>query len=70
MFEKTMFALQKIEDEMTIKNDYSNEIETLDTIKSNTYVMRTEGLIEPWQFSRILKKISDIKNWIMEETTK
>lgn len=67
MFENLQKAVQAIADNMTLKSDYSEELEQLDAIEGDIAVFRTLGT-PVWKCVTLRKQIQEIRDWIKEET--
>lgn len=67
LYENLKRRIQYIEDNMTLKDDYSEELEALDEIKSDISVGRYLNNFSPNMAADLLKRIEQIRNWILEE---
>lgn len=66
LIENAEHRIQSISDNMTIKSDYSEELDKLNGIESDLSVMRFYGA-PAWRVSDAKNEIKRIKNWISEE---
>lgn len=68
MIDNLIKALQRIEDNMTLKNDYSEEIEQIKTIKDSIEVLSHHQWNTPkWKIQDANKKADAIIEWIEAE---
>lgn len=64
--EKLMNRIQSLNDNLTLKDDYSDELEELDSVESDASVARYMGA-PVWKIQDILKEIKNTRAWIKEE---
>ncbi len=67
LYENLRNRIQYIDDNITLKSDYSEELEALDGIKSDISVGRYLNAFSPQMADILLKRIEHIINWILEE---
>ena len=58
--------VQAIEDCMTLKNDYNEELEALKTIELEIPVYRRLGT-PVWKAQEAIKRIKEVREWIAQE---
>jgi hypothetical protein len=66
MFENVKSAIAEFESDITLKSDYTEELEILDGFKNDLAVLRTLGT-PVWKIQDQLKEIARIREWIMQE---
>lgn len=60
-------AVQEIEDSLTLKSDYTEELEWLKGIEGDIAVFRRLGT-PVWKCNDLREKINHIRAWINQET--
>lgn len=66
MFKNLQLAVQRIQDEMVLKDNYDKELEELQQIESDMSVFRSMG-VPVWKCVNLREEINQIRNWIKEE---
>lgn len=60
--------LQQLEDDLTLKKDYSNELEILKGIKGDIKTLSGHHWNTPkWKIQQANEKADNIINWMLEE---
>lgn len=67
MIENLKRAVQEIEDGLTLKSDYTEELQMLKGIESDIAVLATLGTPR-WKCNDLREKINHIREWIKQET--
>jgi hypothetical protein len=68
MIENIIKSLQYIEDNLTLKKDYSAELEQLQNLKDSIKTLSSHQWNTPkWKIAQANKKADSIINWMQEE---
>lgn len=66
MFENIILSVENLENNLTFKNDYTDELSKLDTLESDAKTLRYQG-VENWKINELLRVIERIRDWIYQE---
>ena len=66
LIDKILNYIQALDDEMTLKSDYTEELEELDQLENSLKVARTYNA-PVWKVENGKKQIKQIREWINAE---